>query len=102
MAAVYTALRCQHLDGSCQVVTQLFPKTCRTCLGLGEQIQIPPQWPDVGTSVPQVKSGHPPPRRCVVLWEDQTDCPQPSGPTTQAEDLPEKEAQGWDVGPGGL
>lgn len=57
---------CQHLDGSCQIVTQLFPQTCRTFLGLGQQIQMPQPLPDVGTSVPQVKSGHPPPHRYTV------------------------------------
>ena len=58
------------------------PLTCRTFLGLGQQIQMPQPLPDVGTSVPQVKSGYPPPHRYTVgrpdrlspaLWSHHSD-----------------------------
>lgn len=43
-----------HHD-TCKIVTQLFPKACRICLG-HVQIRMRHHLPDVGTSVLQVKS----------------------------------------------
>lgn len=62
----------QHLDDNSKVVTQLFSKTHRTFLGLVGQTQVPHLLPNVGTSRPQVKSGHPLPCGRMVLWAHQS------------------------------
>lgn len=78
---------CQHLDDNSKVVTLLFPKLHGICLDLIWQTQVPLQLPDVGTSMPQGKSGHPPPagtwccgetdRVSPALWPHRPGCIRP-------------------------
>lgn len=67
---------------TCMTVTLLFPETRGICLRLIRQTQMPLQLPEVGTPVPQEKSGQPSPAGAWCCGE--TERPPPFGPSSQA------------------